>query len=206
MDTAARMTRERAAAKNAFTKPPSTAPPPIFFFNMIWCGLFLLLETVVQNPCLRVYKPKSIRIWVLGVSAGTELGTCGQPIFLLGAALVSTELEWHMNHWRSIRALFEVSIIVNSYTCIIQTSYAPISLIIGIYVFLLTCKHCKNRWIWKGKKKQRKRKYIYIYVHICIYTYMSEANEQTNQSINDVHTFNIYTTVVNITITVWSSK
>ena len=31
---------------------------------------------------------------------------------------------------------------------------------------------------------------------------MSDANEQTNQSINDVHTFNIYTTAVNITITV----
>ena len=28
MGTAARMTRVRAAAKNAFTEPPSTAPPP----------------------------------------------------------------------------------------------------------------------------------------------------------------------------------
>ena len=29
MRTAARMTRVRAAAKNAFTEPPSTAPPPL---------------------------------------------------------------------------------------------------------------------------------------------------------------------------------
>ena len=28
MGTAAHMTRVRAAAKNAFTEPPSTAPPP----------------------------------------------------------------------------------------------------------------------------------------------------------------------------------
>jgi len=66
MDTAARMTRVRAAAKNAFTEPPSTAPPLNFFkkqkyfeagryehalyngaalHNSTWCTLFLAIGT-----------------------------------------------------------------------------------------------------------------------------------------------------------------
>ena len=35
MGTAARMTRVRAAAKNAFTEPPSTAPPPQLACNEV---------------------------------------------------------------------------------------------------------------------------------------------------------------------------
>jgi len=50
---------------------------PASFFD--WFDRLLLLETVVYNPCLRVYWLQSKLIWVHGVSAGIEPGTCGYP-------------------------------------------------------------------------------------------------------------------------------
>jgi len=72
-----------------------------FDFQCIWFYWFLLLETVVYNPCLRVYLLKSVLIWVDRFSAGIEQGPWENPN-LSNPALFSIELWWQMHHRRSL--------------------------------------------------------------------------------------------------------
>jgi len=102
-----------------------------------WFYLLLVLETVIQNSCLRVYYLKSIWIWVLGFRPESNRGPADN-IFPLSVVPSSTELKWRRSHWRSLKDPLLISLSLSA-------SLSP-SASLFCYFSLCHISHQLERW------------------------------------------------------------
>jgi len=106
----------------------------IYMYN--WFNLLLLLETVVYNPCLRVYHLKSIWIWVLGFRPESNRGPA-YIFFSLQCRNLTQLCMWHQFPQKS-------HIISGSFA---ETDLQMKKINALIYVMSVYFVHCKTHKI-----------------------------------------------------------